>query len=168
MLTIRRAREPEFEAIGQLTADAYGPVLVGAADPYRPTLLDAAGRASNAELWVAIDQHGMAGTVTVCRPGGPYAEIATPAELEVRMLAVPPDRQGQDIGSSLMAAVHETAAGENYESVVLSVIDSNAAAVAFYGRLGYVHEASRDWQPLPGITLQVWRRTVTTITPVRD
>jgi ribosomal protein S18 acetylase RimI-like enzyme len=74
------------------------------------------------------------------------------------MLAVSPDRQGQGIGSSLMAAVHETAVIESFESVVLSVVDSNTAAAAFYERLGYIHEATRDWQPLPRVTLQVWRR----------
>ena len=159
MLTIRQALEHEYAAIGQLTADAYAPVLTfGAADPYRATLMDAASRATKSELWAAIDHEGILGTVTVCRPGGPYAEIATPSELEVRMLAVSPGRQGQGIGSSLMAAVHETAATENFESVVLSVISSNTGAAAFYQRLGYVHEATRDWLPLPSITLQVWRR----------
>lgn len=161
MLTIRQALEHEYAAIGQLTADAYAPVLTfGATDPYRPTLMDAAGRAANAELWVATDPDGLAGTVTVCRPGGPYAEIAMPSELEVRMLAVSPDRQGQHIGSSLMAAVHETAAIEDFESVVLSVIDSNTAAATFYARLGYRHEADRDWRPLPDVTLQVWQLTL--------
>lgn len=159
MLTIRRALESEYAAIGQLTADAYDPVLTfGAADPYRSTLVDAAGRAAGAELWVAVDDDGMAGTVTVCRPGGPYAEIAAAGELEVRMLAVSPDRQGQHIGTSLMAAVHETAAGESFEAVVLSVVSSNTRAAAFYHRLGYIHEVGRDWQPLPQVTLHVWRR----------
>jgi ribosomal protein S18 acetylase RimI-like enzyme len=159
VLTIRQALEHEYAEIGKLTADAYTPVLTfGAADPYRPTLMDAAGRAAEAELWVAVDHRSIAGTVTVCRPGGPYAEIAAPSELEVRMLAVSPDRQGQGIGSSLMAAVHETAATEAFESVVLSVISSNTGATAFYQRLGYVHDATRDWQPVPSITLQVWRR----------
>jgi len=159
VLTIRRALPPEYAAIGQLTVDAYAPVLtLGAADPYRSTLMDAARRAATAELWVAIDDQGIAGTVTVCRPGSPYAEIAATGELEVRMLAVPSDRQHRRIGSSLMAAVHETGTIEGFETVVLSVIDTNIAAAAFYRGLGNVHEAARDWQPLPAVTLQVWRR----------
>jgi len=159
VLTIRRALGSEYESIGQLTVDAYAPVLAfGAADPYCSTLMDAAGRAAGAELWVAIDSQGIAGTVTVCRPGGPYAEIAATGELEVRMLAVSSDRQRRRIGSSLMAAVHETGSAGGFDSVVLSVIDTNVAAAAFYDRLGYVREATRDWQPLPTVTLQVWRR----------
>lgn len=159
MLTIRRALESEYASIGQLTAEAYEPVLTfGAADPYRATLMKAADRAARADLWVAIDREEIVGTVTVCRPGGPYAEIATRGELEVRMLAVARHRQGQKVGTSLMAAVHETAVAERFVSVVLSVIDTNVAAAAFYERLGYVHEATRDWQPLSTVTLQVWRR----------
>ena len=161
MLTIRQAQEHEYAATGHLTADAYAPVLTfGAADPYRPTLLDAADRAANAELWVALDGASIAGTVTVCRPGGRYAEVATPDELEVRMLAVSPARQGNAIGSTLMAAVHDAAAAEGYRAVVLSVIDTNTAAAAFYERLGYGHTVARDWQPLPGVTLQVWRKAL--------
>lgn len=161
MLTIRQALEYEYPEIGQLTADAYAPVLTfGAGDAYRHELLDATSRAANAELWVAIDHEGIAGTVTVCRPGSPYAEVAGSDELEVRMLAVSPDRQGRAIGATLMAAVHDTAAAEGYGSVVLSVIDSNSGAASFYERLGYVHEATRDWQPIPEVTLQVWRKSL--------
>ncbi len=161
MLTIRRARPDEYPSIGSLTADAYAPVLTfGDADPYRRTLMDAAGRAAGAELWAATNDELLVGTVTVCRPGSGYAEIATPDELEVRMLAVAQVAQGQGIGVQLMERVHQTAQAEEFTAVVLSVIETNLSAVAFYAGLGYTRVPERDWQPVPDITLQVWRWTV--------
>lgn len=158
MLTIRRALPDEYAAIGSLTADAYAPVLTfGTADPYRQTLMDAAGRAAGAELWSATTDDRLAATVTVCRPGSVYAEIAGNDELEVRMLAVMPEFQGQGIGAHLMDAVHQTAVAEGFSAVVLSVVETNASAVAFYARLGYTRVPERDWVPVPDITLQVWR-----------
>jgi ribosomal protein S18 acetylase RimI-like enzyme len=158
-LTIRRALTGEYEAIGQLTADAYAPVLtLGATDPYLSTLQDAAGRAEKAELWAAVRGDQLAGTITVCRPGGPYAEIATSDELEVRMLAVAPGQQRSSVGAALMSAVHATAEAEGFRAVVLSVIDTNRGAQAFYASLGYERRPERDWLPLPTVTLQVWQR----------
>lgn len=158
MLTIRRALPHEYASIGALTVDAYAPVLTfGAADPYRQTLSDAAGRAAAAELWSATSGDQLVGTVTVCRPGSRYAEIAAPDELEVRMLAVGPAAQGQGVGVELMERVHDTARTENFAAVVLSVVESNLNAVAFYTALGYTRALDRDWVPVPDITLQVWR-----------
>ena len=158
MLTIRGALPGEYAAIGNLTAVAYAPVLTfGESDPYRRTLMDAAGRAAAAELWVATSDDLLVGTVTVCRPGSSYAEIATTDELEVRMLAVAQVAQGQGIGIQLMEAVHQLAVTEEFSAVVLSVVETNVSAVAFYRALGYTRVPDRDWQPVPDITLQVWR-----------
>jgi ribosomal protein S18 acetylase RimI-like enzyme len=159
VLTIRRALPDEYAAIGTLTVNAYAPVLTfGDDDPYRQTLADAPGRATAAELWAATTAGRLVGTVTVCRPGSPYAEIAAPDELEVRMLAVAPEAQGQGIGVQLMQRVHDTAQKERFAAVVLSAVESNAGAVEFYTALGYTHNPDRDWTPVPTITLQVWRR----------
>lgn len=161
MLTIRRALPDEYASIGSLTVRAYAPVLsFGDDDPYRQTLMDAAGRATAAELWAATSSDELVGTVTVCRPESVYAEIASPDELEVRMLAVAPEAQGQGIGVQLMQRVHQTAQAEEFAAVALSVVASNLGAVAFYAALGYLHVPDRDWTPVPDITLQVWRRPV--------
>ncbi len=158
MLTIRGALPCEYAAIGNLTAEAYAPVLTfGESDPYRRTLVDAAGRAAAAELWAATCDDLLVGTVTICRPASRYAEIATADELEVRMLAVSPAAQGRRIGAQLMQRVHETARAEQFCAVVLSVVETNVSAVAFYERLRYARVPERDWQPVPDVTLQVWR-----------
>lgn len=161
MLTIRPARSDELTTLGALTLAAYEPVLTfGEADPYRQTLKDAAGRAARAELWAAELDGVLVGTVTVCRPGSPYAEVAAPGELEVRMLAVAPDAQSAGVGAGLMAEVHRVARAEGFSAVVLSVVETNAAAIAFYTRLGYQRQPLRDWRPVPHVTLQIWRRPV--------
>jgi GNAT superfamily N-acetyltransferase len=161
VLTIRPALPHEYTAIGLLTADAYAPVLTfGSADPYREVLQDAAGRATAAELWAALADERLVGTVTVCRPGTPYAEIASAGELEVRMLAVSPRAQGSRVGATLMSAVHDLALREGFDAVVLSVVETNTPAATFYSRLGYTRSPDRDWTPVPNITLQVWRRRV--------
>lgn len=158
MVTIRPALPSEYAAIGSLTADAYSAVLLfGDADPYRTTLMDAARRAEAADLWAAIDNDELVGTVTVCRPGTDYAEIAGPDEIEVRMLAVTPAAQGRRIGAHMMAQVHRVAALEGFGAVVLSVVASNVRAAAFYASLGYARVPKRDWLPVPDVALQVWR-----------
>ena len=156
-LDIRLARPHEYEAVGELTVLAYDDVLHGGpADPYRHELLDAAQRATEAELWVVADHaHRIVGTVTVGRPGSPYAEIAGPDEIEVRMLAIDPSYSRQGIGRRLMAHVHTMGAGEGFHRSVLSVIDTSAAAIGFYRSLGYQHLPERDWHPRDDLDLQL-------------
>lgn len=144
-----------------LTLDAYLPALkFGEDDPYRETLADAAGRAESAELLVAVQDQHLVGTITLCRPGTPYAEIASPDELEVRMLAVAPTAQRSGVGAALMAHAHTTAAAEGLAAVVLSVVDTNEQAAAFYRSLGYQRVPARDWTPVPHVRLLVSRRPV--------
>jgi ribosomal protein S18 acetylase RimI-like enzyme len=158
---IRAARPEDHSRIVALTLAAYLPALRhGAEDPYRDTLADSAGRARDAELLVAVLDHRVVGTITLCRPGTPYAEIASPDELEVRMLAVDPTVQRSGVGAALMAHAHATAATEGYAAVVLSVIDTNAPAAAFYRALEYERVPDRDWTPVPHVLLQVSRRPV--------
>jgi len=59
-----------------------------------------------------------------------------------------------------MSAVHDLALREAFDAVVLSVVETNGPAVAFYRGLGYTRSPDRDWRPVPNITLQVWRRDV--------
>lgn len=160
---IRAARPGDHSRITALTLAAYLPALkYGTDDPYRATLADSAGRARDAELLGAVQDDLVVGTITLCRPGTPYAEIAAPDELEVRMLAVDPTVQRSGVGAALMAHAHATAAAEGYVAVVLSVIDSNAQAAAFYRALGYERAPDRDWTPVPHVRLLVSRRPVRT------
>lgn len=168
-MTIRLAVPSDYPTVSDLTLEAYLPALKhGEDDPYRATLADAAGRAEAAELLVATRDGRTVGTIALCRPGSEYAEIAHADELEVRMLAIDPSVQRAGIGSALMQHVHDTAAAEGYAGVVLSVIDTNERAAAFYHSLGYARVPERDWEPVPDVFLQVWTRPVGPVSAPSD
>lgn len=70
-LTIRRARPDELDAVGDFTADAYvSGGVIESGSPYLSFLADAGARASlDAQVWVAVDDRGIVGTVTYVEPG---------------------------------------------------------------------------------------------------
>src|SRR3954462_2534127 len=100
---VRRARAEEYDEIGAVTVAAYEPVLVGAEGSYVDRLRNAQARDLEAELWVAVgpDDQEVLGTVTLCRDGSPWREIAATDEGEFRMLAVATKAQGRGVGEAL-------------------------------------------------------------------
>ncbi len=156
-ITIRTARPEEYAEAGELVARAYlddGLLDFGTLDPYLATLRDAATRAEQAELLVAVDESGaLLGTVTFTRPDGPYAERARDGEGEFRMLAVREAARGRGVGEYLVTACVERARELGLRGLVLSTQHMMHAAHRLYERLGFVRTPERDWQPLEGITL---------------
>ena len=154
MTTIRLARPEEYSIIGELAVAAYaGADNLPADGSYRPVLRNAAGRAAEAELLVALDEDEPVGTVTVVRPGGSYSEIAREGELEFRMLAVSPQAAGRGIGRALVRAVFERARAERCGRVVLCVQDKAAVPRRLYESMGFRRLPERDWSPTAGIDL---------------
>ncbi|WP_156725988.1 GNAT family N-acetyltransferase [Streptomyces apocyni] len=158
--TIRPARAKEYEALGDLTAQAYlqdGHLDFGADDPYLDRLRDVASRAAKAEVLVAVDGHGPdgtappLGTVTFAVAGTPLAEIARPGEAEFRMLAVDPAARGRGVGEALVRACLERARAAGCTGITLSTQRSMHAAHRVYERLGFVRTPDRDWEPVPGL-----------------
>lgn len=153
-LIVRAARPDEFAAVGELTVAAY--LELGFVTPglgYAVELGDSAGRARDAELLVAADGDQVLGTVTVCRPGTPLAEISRPGELEFRMLAVAPAARGRGIGTLLVRAVLDRATELGIRRVVLSSRADMLAAASIYAGLGFIRLPDRDWQPNPTVPL---------------
>lgn len=154
-LTVRPAGPGELPEVGRLTLAAY--LADGAVNPggsYAAELTDAAWRAREAELLVAVDVNGaLLGTVTVCPPGSPLREISRPGELEFRMLGVAPEARGRGVGTALVTAVLQRAAQLGAHRVVLCSAERMHAAHRLYGRLGFVRLPERDWQPVPGFSL---------------
>lgn len=157
-LTIRPAEEADLAAVGAITVEAYrvDGFLEGTED-YADTLADAAARFQAADLLVAVDASGeVLGSVTVVRPGTPYAEVSEPGELEFRMLSVAASARGRGVGDALVRAVIDQARAIGVERVVLSSSEKMAAAHRLYKRLGFTRLPDRDWAPLPGVNLMAY------------
>ncbi|MGH3965853.1 MAG: GNAT family N-acetyltransferase [Pseudonocardiaceae bacterium] len=163
-LTVRPARPDELDQVGRLTLEAY--VADGHANPagfYAAELADAARRARDAELLVAVDPDGtLLGTVTVCTPGSPLGELSRSGELEFRMLAVALDARRRGVGEALVTAVLQRATEIGAHRVVLSSAEEMRVAHRLYARLGFVRLPERDWQPVPGVTLLAFAATTMT------
>lgn len=157
-ITIRRARDDEWEEIGELTARAYlddGLLDFGEADMYLGELRNARRRAEHAELLVAADAASdlVLGAVAFAACGEEYAEIAEAGEGEFRMLAVRPGSRGRGTGEALVRACAERALERGLSRLVLSSHKRMRTAHRLYERLGFVRTPERDWMPVPGLTL---------------
>lgn len=153
-MRVRPVRTEELDAVGELTVAAYVADGMDLADSYVEVLADAARRAGDADLLVAVDADDrLLGTVTVCEPGTPWAEVSRPGELEFRMLAVAPDAQGRGVGERLIRAVLDRAGERGVPRVVLSSSGYMHVAHRLYHRLGFIRLPCRDWQPVPGLQL---------------
>jgi ribosomal protein S18 acetylase RimI-like enzyme len=153
---IRAARPEEFDAVGAVIVEAYNAdgYLGDAEEGYTDRLRDAARRAEQAELVVAVDYSGeVLGSVTVVHPGTAFAEISREGELEFRMLGVTPEARGRGVGAALTAAVLERAGGIGAQRVVMSSLELMKTAHRMYERLGFTRLPERDWEPVPGVRL---------------
>lgn len=159
-VTIRVAGPGDFDAVGALSVAAYrrGGHFDDDGAAYARQLADAAGRARDAELLVAVDAAGaVCGTVMFVPPGTRYSELAGAREAEFRMLAVDPAAQGRGVGSALVRACLERATAAGYEAVVICVRDFAADVHRLYERLGFTRLPARDWSPVPGVALLAYR-----------
>lgn len=160
LVVVRPALAGEVEAVGRLTRQAYlADGLVDPDGPYIAVLGDASSRARDAELLVATDPPGeLLGTVTVCVPDTPLAEVSRSGELEFRMLAVAPGARRRGVGAALVTAVLRRAAELGSHRVVLCSSEHMSAAHRLYARMGFTRLPDRDWQPVPGLRLLAFGR----------
>lgn len=154
-ISVRPARPDEVGQAGEIAVAAYlADGLLDNADDYESHLRDAADRAANAELLVAVDDDGtVLGSVTVARYGTKYAQIARADELEFRMLATAVPARGRGVGELLTRAVLNRARELGCRRVVLCLVDANIKARRLYERLGFTRLPERDWSPVPGLRL---------------
>ena len=161
-MELRRATPDDLEAVGELTVTAYAPFTRGPADGYVAELRNARRRFREAELWVAVQDGRLLGTVTCCPPGSPWREIARDdREGEFRMLAVHPEARGRGAGAALVALCEERARGHGATRMVLSSLPGMAAAHRIYAAAGYTRAPERDWDPAPGVHLVGFRKELT-------
>lgn len=143
-IVVRRAASDEGEEIGLLTLAAYrGDRVVDA--EYAKELGDGTVRVRDAHVLVAFAGLRMVGSVTLAESGTPFAEIALPGEIEVRMLGVDPAARRLGIADRLMDAAEQRARDRSLDGVVLSTAPHMTAAHALYDRRGYLPQPHRDW-----------------------
>ncbi len=158
-VTVRRAREAELAAVGELTIGAYrADGLTEAESAYALKLADARPRFEQAELWVAVDGEGaLLGTVTMAPPGSSWAQVAGPDQLEFRMLAVSHGARGRGVGEALTRRVVERAAELGLSAVTLSSSQEMVTAHRLYERLGFRRTPEADWSPVADVLLITYR-----------
>ena len=160
-MELRPARPDEIETVGAITLAAYEEFIDGPEEGYRDELADASGRFHDAELWVAVDDGEVVGTVAYCPPGSRWRELARPEEGEFRMLAVDPRARGRGVGLALADLCERRAREDGATGMVLSSLPAMASAHRVYGRLGYTRAPDRDWDPVPGVHLVAFVKELT-------
>ncbi len=158
-LVIRPAHGDELTTVGALTFDAYAADgFVTADSPYAEDLRDAASRAGEAELYVAVGEDGtLLGTVTYCPEGSTWQEVAGEHEGEFRMLAVAPGARRRGVAEAMVRMCVERSEELGYDAVVLSSMRSQEAAHRVYERVGFRRTPELDWRPRPEIELLAFR-----------
>jgi ribosomal protein S18 acetylase RimI-like enzyme len=149
---IRLAVPPEYDAVGELTVEAYSHDGFVRGE-YAMTLRAAADRAAKAELWVAADTTGLLGTVTYCPVGSVYREIGQDDEGEFRMLGVTGRARGLGVGTALTQHCIDRSRALGMRRIVMSSAVYMTAAHRLYERLGFTRLPARDWSPIPGVDL---------------
>ena len=152
-LTIRRIRREEYAAVGEITVSAYAEFTSGSDDPYLVRLRDVDDRDRAAEVWVALREDRLLGSVTVAPPGSAWREVSTPDEGEFRMLAVDPTARGSGAGGALLEFVLDRFRTEGMAGVAISSLAVMTAAHRLYARAGFERDPSRDWSPHEGVDL---------------
>jgi ribosomal protein S18 acetylase RimI-like enzyme len=157
-LEIRPVLPAEYDEVGRLTTDVYiGDGFLTLGDDYLLELVDTARRTREAEVWVAVDDRGLLGSVTFCAIGSSYREIARDDEGEFRMLAVSPVARGRGVGRALVELCLRRSRELGYAGVRMSTMDKMTSAHRVYERLGFTRVPEDDWSPIPGMTLLAYQ-----------
>lgn len=164
MIELRLATPDEYEQAGKVTiagyeADGFLARADDGEDHYAPQLLDAAKRADEAELVVAVEESGeVVGTVTWCPVGSPWRELAgRPDQGEFRMLSVAPQARRQGVARALVEWCLERARRQGMTEIVLCSLTIMTAAHTLYGSFGFQRAPELDWEPVPGVILWWFR-----------
>lgn len=163
VVVVRPATDADMPQVGAVTAHAY--VADGLVEPnhwYVAELRDAAARAAEGTVLVAVAAglggatDRVVGSVTLVPAGSPYAEVARPGEVELRMLAVDPAARRSGVAEQLVVAALREAVGSGVRDVVLSTLDTMHAAHRLFARLGFVARPDRDWTDELTMRVHTW------------
>jgi GNAT superfamily N-acetyltransferase len=129
-----------------MSVDVYTDVMPGMLpDDYVAELADVRGRADEALVLVAVDEHGalLGGVTYVDRPSR-WASIDRLDQVELRMLVVTPQAQGRGAGTALVQACIDRARSEGKHQVVLHTTKLMETAQRLYERAGFRRRPTGD------------------------
>jgi ribosomal protein S18 acetylase RimI-like enzyme len=135
---VREALPCEFSQVADLTLASFG-----GPDGLRPErvamLLDAAGRARDGLLLVAIDNEtgALTGTLSLLRAGAAYARHAGPGEAELRLAAVRPAYRNRGVARALVTEAIERARGWGVTALLADTAVHNEAAQRLLLQFGF-------------------------------
>ena len=160
-LTIRTAEPSEFAAVGELCVRAYDGLL-----PqdhfYIEVLRDAAARAADAVLLVAVDDDSCSGPSPSCPRVGRCRRSPSPTRASSGCSRSPPPPRAAGSAPRCCSACSTTAARRAGPRVVCSSQPSMRAAHTIYQRLGFERLPERDWSPVPDVDLLAFGVALTT------
>jgi ribosomal protein S18 acetylase RimI-like enzyme len=134
---IRRAADPDADAIARITAEAYQHYVPRIGREPAPMTTNYAGAVRAGQAWVAEDDGQAVGIVVL--------ELH-PDHLLVENIAVRPSAQGRGVGRQLLARAEELARELGYDEVRLYTHESMTENIAYYPRRGYTetHRGGQD------------------------
>ncbi len=143
-IQIRLAGADDFELVDELVRAAYeydyGPREHGD-DPVRL----AANRSKLADVWVALDDEELVGTITIRSASGASLQEDTRAdELDFRLLGVDPTHRGRGLGKHLTEHAISIARERGNAGVFLKSAPDMIGAHRLYENLGFTRAPHRD------------------------
>jgi ribosomal protein S18 acetylase RimI-like enzyme len=153
-LLVRLVRPEEFEAVGRLGLDAYA-AEGDLPDDDAGQIADAATRAREAELWVAVDAVSgeLLGTMTLPRPGRVLSSLTLDGELDLQLLATAVPARGRGVGTALARHAVDVARRRGLQRVVLNSGPRTTAAHSLCATLGFARLPGRETRVVAGGTL---------------
>ena len=162
-VTVRLARDGEFDAAGDLVVAAYRTHRdMEDGDGYLARVRDVRGRSADTDILVALDDGGgLLGCVSYVRDHtSAFAEVERPGEAGFRMLGVAEAARGRGVGRALVEACLERARAAGRTGVVIVTAPSWTDAQRLYERIGFRRAPERDFEPVPGIGLWAYALTL--------
>lgn len=166
MIVIREAHPDEYVQAGTLTFRGFGHAEPGAVQPdtaRRKLLLDAAARAQQGALLVAVTSRGeLVGTASLLPAGSSLTRQAQEHEAELRLLAVLPQARRMGAGTLLMRDAVTRASQWGAQALVLDTSPVNVHSQRLYHSLAFDRVLQRETTAFRGGgTLAVFRQDLT-------
>jgi predicted N-acetyltransferase YhbS len=174
---IRSAREadrPAIEAVTLAAYEQYAAILPPRLwREYRRNIVATLADATPDITIVAEAQGALVGSVLL-HPAG--ADAANPgrgtssrrAHPEVRLLAVAPSARGQGVGRRLMDECIRRARASGTAALILHTADMMSVAMQLYERMGFVRDATLDYEVAADVLVKGYRFPFTLPSPLGE